>query len=306
VVRRDQGGDTVSEGQAYAMLLAAATGDSDRFATVWSWTRVHLQRRDALLSWRWADGRVADPQPATDADLDAARALALAGRRFDSASYRAAGRRLAGAILRHETVQSGGDPVLSAGPWANDSRMVNPSYFSPRAYGVFAGGDRRWRGVAASSRRLVDKLTRAGLPPDWAQLQQYGIAAADTPQAGATAQGGSGPRYSFDALRMPLRFAESCNPADRRLAARQWQRLRRSPDSSLRSLDGTPKAPDNAAALAGAAGAAWAAGNRRGAGQLLDQADAADRQHPTYYGAAWAALGRIMLQTHALGACWRR
>jgi endoglucanase len=31
VVRRDQGGDTVSEGQAYAMLLTATSGDRDRF-----------------------------------------------------------------------------------------------------------------------------------------------------------------------------------------------------------------------------------------------------------------------------------
>jgi endoglucanase len=35
VVRRDQGGDTVSEGQAYAMLVAAATGDRQRFDLAW-------------------------------------------------------------------------------------------------------------------------------------------------------------------------------------------------------------------------------------------------------------------------------
>jgi endoglucanase len=50
VVRREQGGDTVSEGQAYAMLLTAASGDRDRFRRVWRWTRAHLQRRDGLLS----------------------------------------------------------------------------------------------------------------------------------------------------------------------------------------------------------------------------------------------------------------
>ncbi len=31
VVRTDQGGDTVSEGQAYAMLVAVALGDADNF-----------------------------------------------------------------------------------------------------------------------------------------------------------------------------------------------------------------------------------------------------------------------------------
>lgn len=74
VVRHDQGGDTVSEGQAYALLLAAALGDRRRFALVWRWTRERLQRPDGLLSFLWRDGKVEDPQAAADADLDAARA----------------------------------------------------------------------------------------------------------------------------------------------------------------------------------------------------------------------------------------
>jgi Glycosyl hydrolases family 8 len=52
VVRRDQGGDTVSEGQAYALLIAVAPGDSERSTAVWTWTRNHLQPPDKLLSWR--------------------------------------------------------------------------------------------------------------------------------------------------------------------------------------------------------------------------------------------------------------
>ena len=35
VVRRDQGGDTVSEGQGYALLLAVVLGDKARFQRVW-------------------------------------------------------------------------------------------------------------------------------------------------------------------------------------------------------------------------------------------------------------------------------
>src|SRR6266545_2779995 len=87
VVRRDQGGDTVSEGQAYAMLITVATGDRARFARVWTWTAQHLQRPDGLLSWHWADGHVVDPEAAADADLDAARALVFAAERFDEPSY---------------------------------------------------------------------------------------------------------------------------------------------------------------------------------------------------------------------------
>ncbi|MCV6004958.1 glycosyl hydrolase family 8, partial [Escherichia coli] len=64
------------------MVIAAAVGDEDRFRAIWGWTRSALRRPDGLLSWRWADGRVVDANSATDADLDAARALLVAGRRF--------------------------------------------------------------------------------------------------------------------------------------------------------------------------------------------------------------------------------
>src|SRR3546814_3373674 len=64
VVRYDQGGDTVSEGQAYAMLLAVGSDDEARFATIWDWTEQNLQRSDWLLAWQWADGGVVDEAPA--------------------------------------------------------------------------------------------------------------------------------------------------------------------------------------------------------------------------------------------------
>src|SRR6185312_7706703 len=88
VVRRDQGGDSVSEGQAYAMVVAAADGDRSRFAAAWGWSRAHLLEPDGLLAWRYAGGRVVDPQPAADADLLSAWALDLASRRFGDDGYR--------------------------------------------------------------------------------------------------------------------------------------------------------------------------------------------------------------------------
>ena len=83
VVRRDQGGDTVGEGQAYGMLLAAAIGDQRRFDTIWTWTKKNLRRPDGLISFLWRDGHVVDPQAASDADLDATRALLVASCRFN-------------------------------------------------------------------------------------------------------------------------------------------------------------------------------------------------------------------------------
>lgn len=62
VVRRDQGGDTVSEGQAYGMLIAVAVGDEKTFDQIWSWTKKNLVRDDGLLAWRWDEGRVVDDE----------------------------------------------------------------------------------------------------------------------------------------------------------------------------------------------------------------------------------------------------
>ena len=180
VVRRDQGGDTVSEGQAYAMLASVAIGDQLRFDRAWSWAKTHLQRSDGLLSWRWQEGRVPDPNSASDADLDAAHALVLAARQFGQPSYRDEGRRIARSILAKETVLlPGGSLVLVAGPWARtDPYAVNSSYFAPSSYALRseATGDPRWGMLLRSSHQLVGRLTGdpPSLPPDWAQLDSDG------------------------------------------------------------------------------------------------------------------------------------
>ena len=47
--------------------------------------------------------------------------------------------------------------------------------------------------------------------------------------------------YGYDATRMPIRFAESCHPADVALAARLTPALDRSVgDPAVRDLDGAP------------------------------------------------------------------
>src|SRR5262252_1985164 len=51
VVRSDQGHDTVSEGQAYGMLLTEMVGDDAEFRRIWQWTRDHLQRPDSLFAY---------------------------------------------------------------------------------------------------------------------------------------------------------------------------------------------------------------------------------------------------------------
>src|SRR5258708_10031671 len=117
VVRLDQGHDTVSEGQAYGMLLAEMVGDDAQFRRIWQWTRDHLQLPDGLFAFHTdAAGKVVSPEPATDADLLIAWAL-LRYRRPPAAAWPQDGRRAAAAILAHEVAPApGGTPVLTASP----------------------------------------------------------------------------------------------------------------------------------------------------------------------------------------------
>lgn len=306
VVRRDQAGDTVSEGQAYAMLVAVGSGDSETFRAVWRWTEQHLVRADGTLSWHWVDGAVADASSASDADLDAARALVLAGRRFDDARLTAAGVRLGAAVLDVETVQTAAGRVLVAGSWTTaEPWAYNPSYDSPVAYAVLgaASGDQRWAELAAGSRASSTRVLAAtDLPPDWAQVHADGRV---DPVPGAGGHGGQGVRYGYDAARVPLRQAESCSADDRALAARLVTPLARDPGSAAeRDLGGRALTTDRSVVgLAGQAAALAASGDPVGARARLDEAATVQRQHPTYYGGAWAALGPMFLSSTALGGC---
>ena len=298
VVRADEGGDTVSEGQAYAMLLAQATGDRDRFDRAWTWARENLQRDDGLLAWHWADGVVTDPMPATDADLDAAWALALAAERFGDEGYEDEARRMADAILEAETVVVAGRRVLVAGPWAATTpAVVNPSYVSPGAFATLrrVTGDDRWSALARDSRDGIDRLLDGGLPPDWAVVAPDGTVRA---VAGPDDRTGPG-AYGLDAARLLIRLGGSCGAADRALAGRAWERLEplgagRAAESL--ALDGRVVVGRSHAATAMAsAAAAAAAGDRSASDSLVAEAERIDRDHPTYYGAAWVALGQLLL-----------
>ncbi|MDQ2845839.1 MAG: glycosyl hydrolase family 8, partial [Actinomycetota bacterium] len=175
VVRRDQGGDSVSEGQAYGMLLAVVARDQGRFDLTWKWTAIHLQQADGLLAWRWSNGKVADEQSAADADIDAAWALSQAAVVFSRSSYANDSKRIAEAALAHETVPTTTGRLLIAGPWATSGGQttLNPSYLIGSTATMLGSitGDQTWLAVADSTRTLDQRLvTPTSLPPDWARL----------------------------------------------------------------------------------------------------------------------------------------
>jgi endoglucanase len=294
VLRRDQGNDIVSEGQAYGMLVAELAGRHDVVRSIWSWTRDHLRRPDGLLAYH-ADqsGNVLDDQAASDADTLAAFALLrYAGR--DAPTLHAQGRDLADAVLRHETVRSSaGLRVLTAGPWATGAPpVVDPSYLMPSVFTDLAGltDDHRWDALARTSVDLVDALTEHGrqLPTDWARLDGDHLVASGS-------GGGSGsPQYGPDAQRVPLWFGAACDARARGLAGAWWRVLQQDERSSATALGpkGDPiDTSPSTVALVAAAASARAAGDTGGAANLESGARQSDSGRPTYYGGAWLVLG---------------
>lgn len=304
VIRHDQGGDVVSEGQAYGMLIAELAGRDDLVRTIWSWTRAHLQDSDGLLAFHAdADGHVLDQQAAGDADTLAAYAL-LRYSGSDESTLHADGKRLAAAVLEHETVASSGHQVLVAGPWATGPpAVVNPSYWMSSIFDDLARltGDQAWSGMTTAVAALTDQATDGGrrLPPDWGHLSGEKV----TP----TGQGGGGgtPQYGPDAQRVPLWFAYACDDRSQSLAAAWWSVLQQNDVSSASSLglDGTPiDSSGSTLALLASAAAARAAGDDSAAADLETGAAQTDQGQPSYYGAAWLALSEG-LRSGALGSC---
>ena len=301
VSRIDQGGDTVSEGQAYGLLLAVAGNDRATFARIWQWTAAHLQRPDGLLSWTWANGKVTDPSSAADADLDAAHALVAAGDHFADPQWRAAGLRIGTAILDHESATTPLGRILTAGTWADTAPwLVNPSYGSPLAvsYLSSASHDPRWAQLATGDRAVLSELlTKAALPPDWAQVRANGeVAAMPSPQ---NAAGAGDVRFGLDAARVSVRAAASCSAADRRIAARLDPVLDRPVDQIRGVYDlggGAVVSWQHPLQLVAAAAASGADGDAARGQVLLTAAATLSQQQPTYYGSAWTALGQVLLQ----------
>ena len=300
VWRPDQGGDTVSEGQAYGLLLAEVAGRDDLFGRIWQWTQDHLQLPDGLFAWHAdAAGHILDPGPASDADLLIAWAL-LRYQGPDAAPLHQDGTRVTSAVLADEvTTGPGGTPILTAGLWATGRpATLDPSYWSLPALTGLARltGNDQWLWIADGAVALTAQLTSNGalLPPDWAGMTADG---AHYPEA----------QYGLDAQRTVVWFAASCLPRAKTLAARWWRLLRlpgRSGALALTLSAAIVSPVANALPLvAAAAAAAAAAGAASASRRLLIQAASQQRRQPGYYGGAWAAFGPTLLGSRLLNGC---
>lgn len=218
VVRPEHDHNTVSEGQAYALLRAAWMDDQPTFDRVWRWTRQHLYGAAAtppgLMAWRWSPATgIADPQAATDADLDLALALLEAAGRWERPTddaappYAEAARGALQSILSAALVtDDNGRHLLLPGAWADQRRdgrgvVLNPSYLAPAWYRAFhhATGDARWLDLVDDAYLVLDAVTTPRSPhaPDWVRWWS----------SGRWVPEGDDPRSGWDAVRIPWRIA---------------------------------------------------------------------------------------------------
>lgn len=214
---------STSEGQASTMLRAVWMDDQETFDASWKWTKDNLQRDDKLLSWKFgqlpngeygiqhADG---GQHSAAGGDSDVALSLLMAYSRWKDDKYLFDAQPIIASIWEREVVMINGKPVLVATSLERDNPekvVVNPSYFSPYAYKVFARADKEhdWAGLADNSYELLKQAgesplgsaSSAGLPPNWITIDRTTgeMQAIDNPRLTTD--------FGSDAIRIPWRLA---------------------------------------------------------------------------------------------------
>lgn len=196
-----------SEGQGYGLLGAVRADDQQSFERILNWTMSQLRRpADALFAWRWqpdSSPNVTDLNNASDGDIHIAWALLMASERWSSSTYRRIGQAITRDLLRRCIVNVGTRWVLLPGAYGFESpqrTVVNLSYYAFAALRVLARHvpDPVWSRLEQDALALLrdSQFGMWQLPPDWLELPRDG----GRPRL---AQGWP-PRFSFDAVRIPL------------------------------------------------------------------------------------------------------
>lgn len=196
-IRKD-GSEAVSEGTGYGMLMAVNMDDRQAFDRL---TTGFQKRRNlrGMMSWQFAVcGGVLGEDAATDGDLDIAMALVMADRKWGG--YRFVAEPLITALKQHATSECDGRLVLRPGDmWGgcrdSSDQRLNPSYFAPGYYRVFASylpsqAD-FWNELIRSSYELLALYqgSMGSLLPDWSY-----------------ANGETVGSYGYEACRVPWRI----------------------------------------------------------------------------------------------------
>lgn len=180
---------TTSEGQAYTLLRAVWQQDRATFERVLSWTNRNLRvRNDNLFASLWGQDKAGnwdalDHSTNSGADQDIALALILASRAWPDAEVatQAQAQLILNDLWQKAVITVGGKPYLTAGDWAAIQLQpsLNPSYFAPYAYRLFARYDtnpaHNWNSLIDTSFAVLYGCSGLNepsrLPPDWCSFE---------------------------------------------------------------------------------------------------------------------------------------
>ncbi len=203
-VQRDAGSnyDTVSEGLGYGMLLAVYFNEQQLFNDLYGYVKSYFNS-NGLMSWHIdANGNIIGNDgigAATDADEDIAVSLVFAHKKWgagSSVNYESEAKSYISKIYNH-MVEKGTYIIKNGDTWGG-TNCVNPSYFSPAWYRIYADftGNSEWIKVADKCYEIIDKAKNqnTGLVPDWCT-------------ANGGQANGQGYNFLYDAIRYQWRAA---------------------------------------------------------------------------------------------------
>ena len=210
VIDTGNGNTSHSEGQGWGMMAAQAADDPVTFALMLDWTTQALRRRpyDQLHAWRYKPtdaNPVSDLNNATDGDIFIAAALARAAVRWGRPDYAERAAQIARGVLSLVRVAGARTLLLpgAVGFEKKDCFQINPSYYAFALFNDLAAvaPSPAWAALRQEGAALIlqGRYGRWMLPPDWVQVSRMDGALSIAP--------GWPPRFSWDAIRVPLHLA---------------------------------------------------------------------------------------------------
>lgn len=175
-------GDAVSEAVGYGMLVALYANDQDHFNTIWDAANNKMWG-GCYYNWQMApSGNISGKGAATDAEEDVALALIFADKLVSAGKwkpytstkfgygYADHAKKILDCMWSTKQITSNG--ILAPGADWGGNDFVNPGYFSPAWYKVFAkfdsNGD-RWNNVVNKTYEILENSPgySMGMIPDW-------------------------------------------------------------------------------------------------------------------------------------------
>ena len=175
-------GDAVSEGVGYGMLVALYANDQATFNKIWDAANT-LMWGSCYYNWQLGpDGKIAGMGAASDAEEGVALALIFADKLVSAgkwqpytstklgSSYKEHAQKILNCMWSSKQITSNG--ILAPGANWGGYDFVNPGYFSPAWYKIFANFDSdgaRWNTVVDMSYSIISNSPgySMGMVPDW-------------------------------------------------------------------------------------------------------------------------------------------